>query len=55
LSTNDQEPIHIPIIDTIIKLEESQRRSSEISQIVYPAYFKSKTATLGNYYGIYKR
>jgi hypothetical protein len=23
-------------------------------KIVYPAYFKSKTATLGNYYGIYK-
>jgi predicted GNAT family acetyltransferase len=50
-----REPIHIPIIDTIIKLEESHREDLlGLVKIVYPAYFKSKTATLGNYYGIYK-
>jgi ribosomal protein S18 acetylase RimI-like enzyme len=49
------EPINIPISDTIIKLEESQREDLlGLVKIVYPEYFKSKTATLGNYYGIYK-
>lgn len=49
------EPINIPIIDTIIKLEESHREDlMGLVKIVYPEYFKSKTATLGNYYGIYK-
>jgi ribosomal protein S18 acetylase RimI-like enzyme len=49
------ELIDIPIIDTIIKLKESQREDLlELVKIVYPEYFKSKTATLGNYYGIYK-
>lgn len=48
-------PINIPIFDTIIKLEESQREDlMGLVKIVYPEYFKSKTATLGNYYGIYK-
>lgn len=48
-------PINIPIIDTIIKLEESHREDlMGLVKIVYPEYFKSKTATLGNYYGIYK-
>jgi predicted GNAT family acetyltransferase len=50
-----REPIDIPIIDTIIKLKESHREDLlELVKIVYPEYFKSKTATLGNYYGIYK-
>ncbi|TDE04146.1 GNAT family N-acetyltransferase [Flavobacterium hiemivividum] len=48
-------PIDIPITDTIIKLEESHREDLlELVKIVYPEYFKAKTATLGNYYGIYK-
>lgn len=48
-------PIDIPIIDTFIKLEESHREDlMGLVKIVYPEYFKSKTATLGNYYGIYK-
>jgi hypothetical protein len=38
------EPIHIPIIDTIIKLEVTEKISGLV-KIVYPAYFKSKTAT----------
>jgi hypothetical protein len=42
------------IIDTIIKLEERQEDLLRLVKLVYPAYFKSKTATLGNYYGIYK-
>ena len=49
------ELIDIPIIDTIIKLKESHREDLlELVKIVYPEYFKSKTATLGHYYGIYK-
>jgi ribosomal protein S18 acetylase RimI-like enzyme len=49
------EPIDIPIIDTIIKLEESHREDLlGLVKIVYPEYFKSKTASLGNYYGIYE-
>jgi hypothetical protein len=48
------EPIDIPIIDTIIELEERNREDLlELVKLVYPEYFKSKTA-LGNYYGIYK-
>jgi hypothetical protein len=48
------EPIDIPIIDTIIELEERNREDLlELVKLVYPEYFKSKTATLG-YYGIYK-
>ncbi|NGY38200.1 GNAT family N-acetyltransferase [Flavobacterium sp. XN-5] len=47
-------PIDIPITDTIIKLDESHREDLlELVKIVYPEYFKAKTATLGNYYGIY--
>jgi ribosomal protein S18 acetylase RimI-like enzyme len=48
-------PITIPIINTIIKLEETHREDLlGLVKIVYPEYFKSKTATLGNYYGIYQ-
>jgi hypothetical protein len=55
LSTNDDSGTNThSIIDTIIKLEESHREDLGLVKIVYPAYFKSKTATLGNYYGIYK-
>jgi ribosomal protein S18 acetylase RimI-like enzyme len=50
-----RKPIDIPITDTITKLEESHREDLlGLVKIVYPEYFKSKTATLGNYYGIYK-
>ena len=50
-----REPILIPITDTIIKLEKSHQEDLlGLVKIVYPEYFKSKTATLGNYYGIYK-
>jgi predicted GNAT family acetyltransferase len=52
---NIRESIDIPIINTIIKLEESHREDLlELVKIVYPEYFKSKTATFRNYYGIYK-
>lgn len=41
--------------DEIVKLDESQRPALlALVKIVYPEYFKSKTADLGNYYGIYK-
>lgn len=51
--------IYDPIIskfeDTIIPLGETQLENLlELVQIVYPEYFKKKTYTLGNYYGIYK-
>lgn len=50
-----RKPIDIPITDTIMKLEENHREDLlGLVKIVYPEYFKSKTATLGNYYGIYK-
>jgi hypothetical protein len=38
------EPIDIPIIDTIIELEERNREDLlELVKLVYPEYFKSKT------------
>ncbi|EIA08143.1 GNAT family N-acetyltransferase [Flavobacterium frigoris] len=41
--------------DEIVKLEESHREALlGLVKIVYPEYFKSKTADLGNYYGIFK-
>lgn len=41
--------------DKITKLNESHRPALlELVRIVYPEYFKSKTADLGNYYGIFK-
>ncbi|HEY4618921.1 MAG TPA: GNAT family N-acetyltransferase [Flavobacterium sp.] len=47
--------IVIPFADEIIKLEESHREALlGLVKIVYPEYFKSKTADLGNYYGIFK-
>jgi ribosomal protein S18 acetylase RimI-like enzyme len=47
--------IVIPYKDEIVKLKESQREALlALVKIVYPEYFKSKTADLGNYYGIFK-
>jgi predicted GNAT family acetyltransferase len=47
--------IVIPYKDEIVKLEERHREALlALVKIVYPEYFKSKTADLGNYYGIFK-
>lgn len=47
--------IEIPFEDTIVKLGEQHREALlGLVKIVYPEYFKNKTATLGNYYGIFK-
>jgi ribosomal protein S18 acetylase RimI-like enzyme len=41
--------------DQIVKLEEEHLEDLlGLVKIVYPEYFKKKTASLGNYYGIYK-
>jgi GNAT superfamily N-acetyltransferase len=43
------------IEDQIVKLEEEHLDDLlGLVKIVYPDYFKKKTASLGNYYGIYK-
>lgn len=50
-----QQPISIPITDTIVKLEANNRDDLlALVKIVYPDYFKAKTPDLSNYYGIYK-
>ena len=50
-----RERIEIPYTDEIIKLNEKHRPALlALVKIVYPEYFKSKTADLGNYYGIFK-
>jgi len=47
--------IVIPYTEEIVKLEESHREALlGLVKTVYPEYFKSKTADLGNYYGIFK-
>ena len=47
--------IKLTYIDEIVKLDESHRPALlALVKIVYPEYFKSKTADLGNYYGIFK-
>ncbi|MFT7163599.1 MAG: ribosomal protein S18 acetylase RimI-like enzyme [Flavobacterium sp.] len=47
--------IAVPNMDEIVKLEESHREALlGLVKIVYPEYFKSKTADLGNYYGIFE-
>ena len=47
--------IAVPHKDEIVKLEDSHREALlGLVKIVYPEYFKSKTADLGNYYGIFK-
>jgi GNAT superfamily N-acetyltransferase len=48
-------PIDITFDDQIVKLEEEHLDDLlELVKIVYPEYFKKKTYSLGNYYGIYK-
>ena len=43
------------IEDQIVKLEEEHLDDLlELVKIVYPEYFKKKTSSLGNYYGIYR-
>jgi ribosomal protein S18 acetylase RimI-like enzyme len=43
------------IEDSIVKLEEEHLDDLlGLVKIVYPEYFKKKTSSLGNYYGIYK-
>lgn len=43
------------IEDQIVKLEEEHLEDLlGLVKIVYPEYFKKKTSSLGNYYGIYK-
>jgi GNAT superfamily N-acetyltransferase len=47
--------IDLQYTDEIIKLEERHRDAlMELVKIVYPEYFKEKTADIGNYYGIFK-
>jgi len=47
--------IEVKIEDQIVKLEEEHLDDLlGLVKIVYPEYFKKKTASLGNYYGIYK-
>jgi len=47
--------INLTYTDEIVKLDESHRPALlALVKIVYPEYFKSKTADLGNYYGIFK-
>lgn len=47
--------IDLHIDDQIVKLEDEHLDDLlGLVKIVYPEYFKKKTAQLGNYYGIYK-
>jgi ribosomal protein S18 acetylase RimI-like enzyme len=47
--------IELDIEDQIVKLEEEHLDDLlGLVKIVYPDYFKKKTSSLGNYYGIYK-
>jgi GNAT superfamily N-acetyltransferase len=49
-----RERIAVTCINEIVKLEESHQEALlALVKIVYPEYFKSKTADLGNYYGIF--
>lgn len=50
-----REKINLTYTDKIVKLDESHRTAIlDLVKMVYPEYFKSKTADLGNYYGIFK-
>lgn len=50
-----QRKIDIQIQDEIVELKEKHRNDLlALVKLVYPEYFKKNTATLGNYYGIYK-
>ncbi|WP_303318017.1 GNAT family N-acetyltransferase [Flavivirga abyssicola] len=47
--------INYPITEAIVELTESHYDDLiHLVKLVYPEYFKSKTNTLGRYYGIYK-
>ncbi|MFQ6599463.1 GNAT family N-acetyltransferase [Flavobacterium sp. C3NV] len=47
--------IELSITDKIVKLtEEHNEELVQLVNLVQPGYFKNKTATLGNYYGIFK-
>lgn len=47
--------IDYPITETIVKLGPNQMDDLlGLVRLVYPEYFKTKTVSLGNYYGIYK-
>ncbi|GAA3589567.1 GNAT family N-acetyltransferase [Flavivirga amylovorans] len=47
--------INKPITETIVELTEWHYDDLiDLVKLVYPEYFKSKTNTLGQYYGIYK-
>ncbi len=47
--------INYPITETIVELTESHYDDLiDLVKLVYPEYFKSKTNTLGQYFGIYK-
>lgn len=48
-------PIHLSITETIVKLNETHYNDLlELIALAYPEFFKIKTNTLGQYYGIYK-
>ncbi|WP_339896316.1 GNAT family N-acetyltransferase [uncultured Algibacter sp.] len=47
--------IDYPITEPIIQLDKTHYQDlMSLIKLVYPEYFKSKTNTLGRYYGIYK-
>ena len=47
--------IDYPITENIIELDDSHYKDLiRLIKLAYPEYFKSKTNTLGRYYGIYK-
>ncbi len=50
-----QDKIDISIRDEIVELKEEHMNDLlTLVKLVYPEYFKKKTTSLGNYYGIYK-
>lgn len=47
--------INYPITETIVKLNKTHyTQLMDLVKLAYPEYFKSKTNTLGSYYGIFK-
>ena len=47
--------LNYPITETIVELEESHYDDLiDLTKLVYPEYFKSKTNTLGTYFGVYR-
>lgn len=51
-----ENPIKLQISKQIIELETSEQKAAlfDLVNLVQPGYFKSKTADLGKYFGIYK-